>query len=178
MTAREGPGVTTRREVPARARGRVFVRDGRAPVPRKVATSYVMAANRATRTGPEETLRRALRRNGIRNFRRNYKELPGRPDFVLVRRRTVIFVHGCFWHRCPACHPALPKTHTAFWRGKFQRNVERDKRKLRELRQLGWRPLVVWECRLSANPDLVAQRIGRIVSSAPRLDGSPPRSRH
>ena len=98
-------------------------------------------------TGPELRLRRALHRIGLR-FRANLSVLPGSPDLVLKRYGAVIFVHGCFWHRhgCPRSTP--PKTRAAFWCAKFKANVERDARKVRELKTQGWRVLTVWECAL------------------------------
>ena len=85
--------------------------------------------------------------------------LPGRPDIVLPKHRTVVFVHGCFWHRHEGCGLArLPKSRVAFWKSKFDANVERDKRNLSELSSLGWRPLVIWECELK-DRDALAARI-------------------
>jgi DNA mismatch endonuclease (patch repair protein) len=70
--------------------------------------------------------------------------VPGTPDIIFRRQKLAIFVHGCFWHACPK-HGHKPKSNSAFWQGKFQRNRERDARKLRELADAGWRTLVVWE---------------------------------
>lgn len=151
---------------PKRGRGPrgEFMRDGRAPIPSSVSTSRSMSANRGADTIPERHLRSVLREAHLVGYRRNYRGVPGRPDIAFLRNRLAIFLHGCFWHRCPTCRLPLPKTHKAFWREKFQRNVERDNRKLRELRRLGWRVLVVWECRLASNPESVVKRIKRGVS--------------
>jgi DNA mismatch endonuclease (patch repair protein) len=108
--------------------------------------SDLMSRVRATNTKPEIVVRRLLHALGIR-FRLHRPDLPGRPDIVLPRKRKIIFVHGCFWHRHPRCHKATtPETRRDFWALKFSRNVERDKQQQRELKRMGWRVLVVWEC--------------------------------
>jgi DNA mismatch endonuclease (patch repair protein) len=71
-----------------------------------------------------------------------------RPDISYVGKKLAIFVHGCFWHRCPKCSYKLPKTNSAFWQAKFDRNVARDARKAEDLRNIGWTVLTVWECDL------------------------------
>lgn len=110
--------------------------------------SAVMARIRSKNTRPELMVRRYLFRNGFR-FRIHDKRLPGTPDIVMPKYRTVIFVHGCFWHgheRCPAFH--LPKTHVEFWREKIERNRVRDAAQIECLRNLSWRVITVWECEL------------------------------
>jgi len=96
-------------------------------------------------------------------FRLHSKGLPGKPDIVLPRYKTVIFVHGCFWHRHRGCKVATtPKTNTEFWVEKFDRNVVRDERTREQLEGLGWRVIVVWECELrSANQ--VAGAVRRVA---------------
>jgi DNA mismatch endonuclease (patch repair protein) len=109
-----------------------------------------MAGIRGRDTRPEILVRSWLHRHGLR-FRLHKAGLPGRPDLVLARYRTVIFVHGCFWHRHPRCRYATtPSTNRAFWRRKFEQNVARDTRQRRELGSLGWRVLVIWECQVQA----------------------------
>jgi DNA mismatch endonuclease, patch repair protein len=99
-------------------------------------------------TKPEIALRSALHRQGFR-FRKNDRRLPGKPDIVLPKYRTVVFVNGCFWHRHEGCSKATtPKTNTGFWLEKFRQTVERDKRKAAELEALGWVVIVVWECEI------------------------------
>ncbi|HVZ80904.1 MAG TPA: very short patch repair endonuclease [bacterium] len=123
----------------------------------------IMSAIRAKGTDPEETLISTLRRSGIRSGRRHLKKLPGRPDLSFLDQRIAVFVNGCYWHRCPYCKKPLPKSHRSFWRKKFEANVERDKRKNRELRKLGWRPIVVWECRLKNDPEKQVARIKKML---------------
>lgn len=105
-----------------------------------------MRAVRQAHTGPEVTVRKLLHGLGLR-FRLQRRDLPGTPDIVLPKHRTVIFVHGCFWHRHEGCSRAtMPKTRVEFWREKFDRNVIRDQEKERALVDIGWRVLTVWEC--------------------------------
>lgn len=97
-------------------------------------------------TVPEVAVRRAAHRMGLR-FRLHRRDLPGRPDLVFPRHRLAIFVHGCFWHRHAGCaNCSMPKTRPEFWQRKFRGNVERDRRACEQLKQQGWRTLVVWEC--------------------------------
>ena len=99
-------------------------------------------------TGPEVVVRRIAHRLGFR-FRLHRKDLPGRPDLAFPRYRSVVFVHGCFWHRHEGCRSACePKTRISFWSEKFNRNVARDRDNEEALRALGWRVLVIWECEI------------------------------
>ena len=111
---------------------------------------FNMSRIRGRDTKPEMIVRRLVHSLGGR-FRLHVRDLPGSPDLVLARRRKIIFVHGCFWHRhrCRYGKP-VPKTRTAFWRRKLARNVERDRQVRRSLTRLGWQTLVVWECQTSA----------------------------
>ena len=107
-----------------------------------------MSHNRAQNTGPELKLRHALWRLGFR-YRVNNKRLPGSPDIVLPKYRTVIFVHGCFWHGHKNCRNAsTPKTNTDFWTAKIVRNQQRDQEVWRRLEVKGWFVIIVWECQL------------------------------
>jgi DNA mismatch endonuclease (patch repair protein) len=108
--------------------------------------SRMMSGIRGKDTKPELLVRRALHASGLR-FRLHRKDLPGKPDIVLPRYQAAVLVHGCFWHRHTGCRYATtPSTNTAFWQNKLDGNAERDARQLRELRRLGWRTFVVWEC--------------------------------
>lgn len=118
--------------------------------------SVRMSRIRSRDTKPEVALRRSLHRLGLR-FRLGGTGLPGRPDIVLPRHRTVVFVHGCFWHRHRGCRVATtPKSNTQFWEEKFAGNVERDKRVIGELEARGWKVVVAWECELSTKDRLVS----------------------
>lgn len=125
----------------------------------KKTRSYNMSCIKGKNTKPEEKVRKYLFSQGFR-YRKNYKKLPGTPDIVLPRYRTVIFVNGCFWHGHEGCrYFVIPKTNTEFWLNKIEANRERDKRKTDALIALGWNVIVVWECQLKNDrnilPDLV-----------------------
>ncbi|MGH6779374.1 MAG: very short patch repair endonuclease [Bradyrhizobium sp.] len=108
--------------------------------------SAMMARIGSRDTAPELSVRRSLHRLGYR-FRLHRRDLPGRPDITLPRHRTVVFVHGCFWHRHPNCRYAYtPKSRTEFWIRKFEQNVARDERVQRELKARGWNVITIWEC--------------------------------
>lgn len=124
--------------------------------------SRLMAKIRGKNTGPERAVRSLLHRAGYR-FRLHVSGLPGKPDVVLPRYKTVVFVHGCFWHRHPGCKVAtLPKSHRRFWTEKFARNVANDRKHRRRLRRLGWQVVTVWACTLK-RPDQVLARIERAL---------------
>lgn len=100
-------------------------------------------------TKPEVLFRRALHRLGLR-YTLHDRNLPGTPDVIFPKYNVAVFVHGCFWHRHTNCKKsATPKTNASFWETKFNANVERDSRKIRDLELKGWRVFVVWQCELS-----------------------------
>ena len=121
-----------------------------------------MRGNKGGDTKPELIVRRALHRLGYR-FRLHRRDLPGNPDIVLPRLKTVIFVHGCFWHR-HSCRDGrnMPRTRTNFWKAKFTRNVERDRTARRILRKAGWKVHVIWECQTRTVP-AVERRLRSIL---------------
>jgi DNA mismatch endonuclease (patch repair protein) len=129
-----------------------------------------MSGIRGTNTQPELKVRRHLHSAGLR-YRLHKKGLPGRPDLVLPRFRTAVFVHGCFWHQHPGCRFATrPGTNAEFWQAKFATNRERDQRKEAELRALGWRVEIVWECEGSERLDSLVESllVGAPVRPEPR----------
>ncbi len=115
--------------------------------------SKSMRANKSSGTKPELILSKLLGKKIKKN------NLPGSPDFVFPRRRVAVFVHGCFWHRCPICSLQLPKRNRAFWAEKFRTNKERDSEVSRKLENMGWSVIVVWEHELKAHPEKVKERI-------------------
>ncbi|MCM2549400.1 MULTISPECIES: very short patch repair endonuclease [Burkholderia] len=116
--------------------------DSLTPAERSERMSRIKGSN----TKPELIVRSLIHRIGYR-YRLHGKGLPGRPDLVFSKRRKVIFVHGCFWHRHDGCHLArLPKSRLDFWRPKLEANAERDKEVERRLSELGWKVLTIWEC--------------------------------
>ena len=120
-----------------------------------------MAEIRSANTKLEVRVRSALHALGFR-FRLHRKDLPGRPDIVLPKYRTAIFVHGCFWH-CHRCRygSVTPATRAEFWAAKRGGNVERDRRNARALRKLGWRVLTLWECEVRT-AEAALQRVRRL----------------
>lgn len=145
----------------SRSEPKTYVRDGRSPTPKSGVVSRVMSANKAKDTKPELILRRRLWGMGVRGYRLHYKRVPGRPDICFVGKKLAIFVHGCFWHRCPRCTLRLPKYNTEFWAEKFRRNAKRDTEKLHELQESNWHCLVIWECEIKNGLDEVARKILR-----------------
>lgn len=114
----------------------------------KEARSRNMSRVRSRDTKPEVKIRSLLHRLGFR-FRLYYKSLPGKPDIVLKKYKTVIFVNGCFWHHHENCPKSkLPETNKDFWEKKISSNVERDRRNKEKLAELGWRVVVIWECQV------------------------------
>ena len=108
--------------------------------------SWNMSRVRSQDTKPEMIVRSFLHRNGFR-FRLHVKNLPGHPDIVLPKYKTVIEVRGCYWHQHKGCSRATtPSTNVAFWQKKFAENVARDQHTEQELRELGWNVIIVWEC--------------------------------
>ena len=109
--------------------------------------SEIMAKVHSANTTPEVRVRKLLHSMGYR-FRLHRRDLPGNPDIVLPKFRTVIFVHGCFWHGCPTCRHARvrPVANAEYWEKKLDRTIERDKTNVEALEQRGWRVLVIWEC--------------------------------
>lgn len=113
----------------------------------KEVRSMNMPHIRSTNSKPEEIVRKYLFSQGFR-YRKNVKKLPGCPDIVLPKYRTVIFVNGCFWHKHNCPRFVWPSSNQEYWRPKILRNVERDQRNTEALKSLGWNVITVWECEL------------------------------
>ena len=112
--------------------------------------SRMMSGIRGKNTKPELIVRSFLHRAGLRF--RLHAGLPGKPDLVFPKYRTVVFVHGCFWHRHEGCRfSTIPANNAAFWQEKFGDNVRRDARVQQQLQELGWRALIIWSCQLNEN---------------------------
>lgn len=126
---------------------------GRSPKSSSSSVTKSMKSNRGSGTMPELTLGRLLRKRLVSSA------LPGKPDFVYASSKLVVFVHGCFWHRCPVCDLPLPKTNRDFWRRKFERNVERDRIDRLELEAMGWKVLEIWEHEIKENPTGCAKQV-------------------
>ncbi len=126
----------------------------------KEARSKNMSRIPSKNTKPEESVRKYLFSQGFR-YRKNVSSLPGKPDIVLPKYKTVVFVNGCFWHGHKGCKWFVPpKTNTEFWSAKFQYNIERDKKNYTKLEEMGWKVLIVWECEIRhKNPEETFQRL-------------------
>ncbi len=110
-----------------------------------------MSRIKSSNTSPELIVRKFLHKNGFR-YKVNENRLPGKPDIVLVKYRTVIFVNGCFWHGHEDCrYFSMPKTRTEFWEEKIEYNRSRDARNILRLESMGWKVLIVWQCQLKAD---------------------------
>ncbi len=145
------------------AKNKTYKRDGRAPIPVNETTSRLMSKNKSKNTKPELILRKEMWRNGVRGYRLHWKKAPGKPDIAFPGRRIAIFVNGCFWHRCPNCEPQMPKSNVEFWKNKFEKNVERDKKKLEQLAEKGWQTITIWECQIKDDVTEQVERIKQIL---------------
>lgn len=125
-----------------------------------------MSRIRGRDTGPELHLRSLLHRVGFR-FRLHARDLPGKPDIVLPKYRTIIFVNGCFWHRHEGCRNATtPSTRAEYWQAKFDGNVDRVNRNRTALEAAGWTVMTVWECELKADADRIVQQLSTEMREA------------
>lgn len=129
----------------------------------KAGRSRIMRSIRSTNTKPELAVRSALHRLGYR-FRVHVGALPGKPDIVLPRYRTIIWIHGCFWHGHRTCRAGIrPKSNVAYWYPKIDRNITRDLSIRRKLSRMGWKNYVLWECDIE-NEQRLASKLRKINS--------------
>ena len=123
--------------------------------------SRIMANIKGRNTSPEKMVKRCLRKLGVR-YRSHAPHLPGTPDFILPDLETALFVNGCFWHGHRGCRRAsIPRSNTNFWKKKITGNIERDKKKARQLRSLGWHVETIWQCQMK-NEEKVLQKVSMI----------------
>lgn len=121
--------------------------------------SEVMSKISGKNTKPEMILRSELFRKGFR-FRVHQKNLPGKPDIVLPKYKTVIFVHGCFWHYHKGCREGrIPSTNSKFWKDKLQRNISKDEENINALRKDKWKVFVVWECEIEKHLERTVKKL-------------------
>ncbi|MGN1027637.1 MAG: very short patch repair endonuclease [Faecousia sp.] len=118
-----------------------------------------MSRIRSTNTKPEEIVRKYLFSHGFR-YRKNDKRYPGKPDIVLPKYRTIIFVNGCFWHMHGCSRSRLPRSNQDYWKPKIERNIQRDAENKQKLESDGWKVIVVWECELKKR--IVEERLSRL----------------
>lgn len=126
--------------------GRIGMADNHSREVRSMNMSHI----RSTNTKPEEKVRKYLFSRGLR-YRKNVRKLPGCPDIVLPKYKTVIFVNGCFWHKHDCGRFVWPSSNKDYWRKKITRNVERDQGNYSKLKEAGWKVLIIWECELKKN---------------------------
>ena len=118
-----------------------------------------MSRIRSTNTKPEEIVRKYLFSHGFR-YRKNDKRYPGKPDIVLPKYRTIIFVNGCFWHMHGCSRSRLPRSNQEYWKPKIERNIQRDAENQQKLEADGWKVIVVWECELKKR--IAEERLSRL----------------
>ena len=128
-----------------------------------------MSHIRSTNSKPEEIVRKYLFSEGFR-YRKNVKKLPGCPDIVLPKYKTVIFVNGCFWHKHDCPRFVWPSSNQDYWRPKILRNIERDNQSRKELETLGWKVITVWECELKKN--VLNETLGKLIAELNAIDFS------
>ena len=122
-----------------------------------------MSAIKSKNTKPEIKVRKVLHSMGYR-FRLHSKDLPGSPDIVLPKYKTVIFVHGCFWHRHENCkYASTPKTRKEFWENKFKLNLKRDAEVQEKIKNIGWQSVVIWECEVKNKSFLTKKFVRKLV---------------
>lgn len=127
--------------------------------------SQVMALIHSRDTKPELIIRSLLHNKGYR-FRLHKKNLPGKPDIVLAKYKTAIFVNGCFWHLHEGCISGkIPKGNREYWEPKLHRNVERDKQNIMALHSIGWKTVILWECEVMKNPNASFDRILAVLNN-------------
>ena len=124
----------------------------------KETRSYNMSRIKSKDSKPENLVRHFLFSKGLR-YRKNVKKLPGCPDIVLKKYKTVIFVNGCFWHMHDCKYFVMPKSNETFWQEKIKRNKERDAENAAKLRESGWTVVVVWECELKKEADIFLEKL-------------------
>ena len=120
-----------------------------------------MSRIRSTNTKPEEIVRKYLFSHGFR-YRKNDKRYPGKPDIVLPKYRTIIFVNGCFWHMHGCSRSRLPRSNEEYWKPKIERNIKRDAENKQKLEAAGWNVIIVWECELKKRTS--EERLSRLCN--------------
>jgi DNA mismatch endonuclease (patch repair protein) len=129
-----------------------------------------MSKIRSTNTKPEITLRKTLWKNGLRGYRLHLKKLPGKPDIVFSKSKVVIFVDGCFWHKCPVCYTE-PETNKEYWIPKINQNVLKDQEQTRDLEKMGYTVIRIWEHEVEKSIETVINRIIAILYAENQIEG-------
>lgn len=134
--------------------------------------SDIMSKISGKETTPEILVRKFLFYKGFR-FRKNVNYLPGKPDIVLSKYKTIIFIHGCFWHGHFCKRGMLPETNYEFWHEKIKKNIERDARNVSELKERGWNVIIVWECEIKNKGDRDI-RLSKLIGEINSFSNAPP----
>ncbi len=136
-----------------------------ADIKSKEARSKNMSAIKGKNTKPEIAVRKYLFSQGFR-YRINVAKLPGKPDIVLAKYRTVIFINGCFWHLHNCKYFVWPKQNEDFWKEKIKGNAERDKKNYKALEELGWNVIIIWECQLKKEREKTLATLPEIIKNS------------
>jgi DNA mismatch endonuclease (patch repair protein) len=118
-----------------------------------------MSANRGSDTRLEITLRKALWKQGVRGYRKNWSKIPGKADIAFPGKKIALFINGCFWHMCSKCSYQLPKSNKKFWRDKFKKNIARDKKIVERLHAMGWSTMTIWEHEIGKDINVTIDKI-------------------
>lgn len=127
--------------------------------------SRIMARVKGKDTSPEMIVRKAIHAAGFR-FRLHRKDLPGKPDIVLSKYKTVVFIHGCFWHGHKCKHFRMPSSNVTYWNEKIERNIRRDAIAMESLISAGWKVYVIWECDLSSGIERLLEDLNKNINSS------------
>lgn len=129
-------------------------------------TRRSMRGNRSIDTKPEQRLRKALWAAGLRGYRKNVRNLPGKPDVVYGKAWLCVFLHGCYWHGCPICTRKLqPVQNAEYWRAKIESNRARDAKSEQALLAAGWKVIAIWECELKRSIEAAVDRVRLAVQA-------------
>jgi DNA mismatch endonuclease, patch repair protein len=143
-----------------------YIRDKRSPVPKSNTVSKVMSSIKASNTKPEMLLRNMLYNTGNRGYRKNFKDLPGKPDIVYTKQKVAIFINGCYWHGCEQCGWKPPKHNSEYWVNKITKNRQRDIAKKENLERLGFTVITVWEHEIKSDLGKVVQKIQKSLQKS------------
>jgi len=124
--------------------------------------SFCMSRIRSKHTKPEKLVRKTLRELEFK-YKLHVKNLPGKPDIIVSKRKTAIYINGCFWHQHKNCRKAvMPKSNLRYWKNKLKRNVSKQKEDLKLIKKMGWAPLIIWECQ-TKRPSFLADKIRKAL---------------
>ena len=150
----------------------IFKRYGRSPNPKNSSISKLMSSVSLRGSRPEEMVRKFLSTNKVLGYRLNCQGILGRPDICFKKSKIAIFIHGCFWHRCPKCDLSLPHHNRDFWSNKFEANVARDKKNCTILKKEGWEVITIWECEILKREGWKGKLLNKIENAKKKYNNS------